>query len=186
MSRCYALKYDRSPCRNYASVLKRTSDHILYAPTCHYHTHFFEDWENGEHREINYIYIEHFEGMYPFTERILRDGVVDVSKRDIERIDMRTLETSQKDAYYAQFILLCAKYVEGFESSWNDELVNATLRTLWWQSRAIGPVPVTFNDILLLSNTITDPIERFYRVFSNFPARTNIQPTQEHGSKFVR
>ena len=170
MSRCYALTGNHKPCRNYGVVLEKDSEQVLYAPTCRHHTHYFDSWSERLHRFGKGL--EWSQPYYNHVKRVLEEGIVEIKKEHIEGLP--------EQRNYTHFILLCAKYVIGFKRSWNPVAFDRSLRNIWWQIFAVGPIYVSSQDLVLLMKCYDEPlVKSFYTVFTKFPDTGYQEPHEE-------
>lgn len=176
MSRCYALTNTFKPCRNYADVLNRDSETILYAPTCRKHTKYFDSWCSGLPRIGRRI--EWYAIKYNHIKRVVEDGIVDVKKE--------TIQSLPEGRNYTHLILLCAKYVDGFKRSWNPAAFDRSLRNIWWQIFAAGPVDVCSQDLVVLMKCYDEPlVQSFYTLLTKFPDSGYQEPYEEEWFRVV-
>ena len=150
MSACYALTASKKPCRNYA----------IGRHTCRHHTSYFtsktlEDWKPffwNLDLARNSIYRNHIESA-------LRAGILTVTQEFIASLRVRRS--------YAYFLLLCARWQDGFSYTWNEPLYEITVTQLWKWSSAIGPVTIRVDDIHTMIRE--KPTSLFYSTLALYP-----------------
>lgn len=172
MSRCYALTKEEKPCRGFGEILSRTDEEIIYSPTCKKHSGYeFKKIlvTNAQSLEWDSIY-------YNYYKRVLEDGVLEITKQDIEELPQGN---------YTHFLFLCAKYVPGFHFNWNRKRSLATLANLSWQRRSVGPVYVSKDDVILFASTIGSPVATLLYCLSYYPSKTYSQPDKEEWIRFI-
>jgi hypothetical protein len=172
MSRCYALTNQGTPCRNYGSILENSDNKILYSPTCSKHKSY--DFKKDLLTRAQALEWDSIE--YNYYKRVLEDGVLEITKEDID---------SLPKANYTHFLLLCAKYVNGFEFNWNKGRSLAALANLWWQSRSVGPIYVSKGDIIKLAQTCWNDITTLCYCLASFPGEKYLQPTKDEWIRFL-
>ncbi len=140
MSRCHALKKDKTLCRNYAEVLEESESTITYSPFCHIHKHPIITWKQ--------LY-RLARGMEWSTARcthiafLLENELVEVKKEDFA-----TLHTEHN---YVYFVLLCSRWITGFHRDWNPLVFDKAVTYLWQWHTAVGPVQIKLEDFHTLA-----------------------------------
>lgn len=152
MSHCHALTSKGSRCKSYASVLESSDSVVTYDYTCSKHKEYFkkekipDTWKNNRWRFVRSL--EKRPWLRHFIEDALRLGLVVPTEEEIASIPSRSS--------YTCFILLCAKYVDGFLLDWNSQLSAKVLRNLWIWVGSIGPMTITYSDIFsMIKNSVT-------------------------------
>ena len=138
MSRCYALNKKEKPCHSYATVLEESNERILYALTCSKHTHFFRTYRPT----LEDIFQLEFIPQRTFMENAFKKGLLYIDEDFIR--DIPVIEG------YTYFYLLCAKYLEEFEVSWNNSMATMALRVLWRLVGSIGPYTIGHEELFTI------------------------------------
>ena len=159
MSRCYALTSNFKPCRNYGEVLATDTGldgvpEIYYSPTCKCHRRFFDTWLSKLQRmahglEFRSVFRNHI-------QRVVQEGIVEIPASFIQGLG--------EEANYDHFIYICVKYMKGFKFEWNSRLCMESLRTCWWQSRALGPVQIDTDYIVDFLHCMENPCQGFFTI----------------------
>jgi hypothetical protein len=137
MSRCHALKKDKSLCRNYAEVLEENEDVITYSPFCHIHKHPTITWKRLAR------------GMEWSTARCTHLSFL--LEHELLEVKKEMFATLDPEKNYVYFVLLCARWLPGFHRSWNPQLFDEAVTYLWKWHMAIGPVQIKTEDFHTLT-----------------------------------
>jgi len=152
MSHCHALKKNNTRCRAFASIESCSDELIVYKHTCKAHANFFNTFI------LTKELIESLE-FWPGIASFLKDAF------ENDLICVKDLITELRNhSKYAYFYFLAAKYSQGFKL-WNIPLYHKTIRILWSWIGRIGPVVITYADILHLVKL--DPVPGFYAMLYN-------------------
>ena len=149
---CLALKSNGNRCRNYAVV--EDNDHVVRGFTCSAHKHYFEKPEKikrswlkyGVNANLDAAYLQHKPDQLEHVEEALANGLITVSKRDIQNI-VRHRNPTVRGERWAYFLMLVAKYTDDFHPEWNVQLWKDCVAQLWYWHHAIGPVEIMKEDI---------------------------------------
>lgn len=164
MSRCYAMTKKSRPCRNSSRIIGKTPDEILYSHLCDRHREYKFNIiiKNGlEWKPVERHYIE----------RVLKYKLVNITLEDVCRL--RDRRGWNNNSSYTHFILLCSRWVEGFDREWNPMAFNIAIKDLWRQSRSIGPVYVCWDDLITLGSCVKDCVQGFFLLLMNIPYSYN-------------
>ena len=173
MSRCYALKENLQPCRNYGMVLERTEDTILYSPYCKKHQR-----ERGTFYTVS---LEFHDRVRNYMERGLKDGVLDISEQFV-----RNLSNRGPNRNITFFILLLARWLPGFKRDWCPIIFDRSLGSLLVKMESEGPIQVTINDIITMAKCVGTPSEGFFAVLKGFPEeRAMYEPSRDKWYGYV-
>lgn len=172
-SSCYALTSTGKRCKGYASIVSQDDDLITYSPTCARHKHFFDDQAKlkahlfaplRRARHASARWVEWYPSRRIFIENALTFGLLDITREDIAALTPNICWTG--------FILLCARHVDGFSMDWNKGVTCEALGRLWLWMGSIGPIYVTYNDLLsVIGNSHPST---FYKVLINYPMNRGI------------
>lgn len=148
MSHCHALKKNNTRCRAFASIESCSEDLITYKHTCKVHEKYFDTFQLTKGLVES---LEFWPGISEFLKEAFQLELICV-KEDF----IASLTAHSK---YSYFYLLAARFSAGFKP-WNQSLYQKTFRLMWaWMGR-IGPVQITYADLLDLA--AIDPVPGFY------------------------
>jgi hypothetical protein len=153
MSHCHALKKNNTRCRAFASIESCSDDLIVYKHTCKIHENYFDTFQLTKNLVES---LEFWPGISEFLKEAFELDLVCVKEDFVESL--------ANHSKYSYFYLLAAKFSHGFRP-WNQPLYQKTFKLMWiWMGR-IGPVQITYADLLALAKI--DPMPGFYTmVFS--------------------
>lgn len=148
---CIALKSNGRPCRNYAS-LEEEGGKLVRGFTCSSHKHYFDNPEEIKRGWIKYSYasyLHHYDRKRECVETALANGLVKITEEDVKlmRNSSNPMATGRCWGY---FILLIARYTEGYSPEWNTRVWIATVMNVWRWIQGVGPVPFTWEDLQAL------------------------------------
>lgn len=147
---CLALKSNGNRCRNYA-VLEEGGE--VRGFTCSFHKHYFEKPEKIKrnwfrtHQSAGYLH--HAPDAREHVELALANGLITLTKEDIQSLP-RHRNPYVTGRRWAYFLLLVARYTEGFHPEWNLPLWKVCIAQLWIWLQAYGPVEIKKEDIQTL------------------------------------
>jgi len=148
MSHCHALKKNNTRCRAFASIESCSDDLVIYKHTCQTHTNYFDNFKMSKELVES---LEFWPGISHFFKEAFELELICV-KEDF----IASLANHSK---YAYFYLLAARFSAGFKP-WNQPLYKKTFRLMWVWMGSIGPVQITYADLLDLA--AIDPLPGFY------------------------
>ena len=166
MPKCYALTAIGRPCRNYSSK---------DSYTCLKHSLYFDQFSINDWKH-SLKYLEVCPRTKTHIENVMSIGIVQIPKEFVESL--------ANCRNYTYFILLCARWLEGFSYTWNEPLFNTALKKLWLWSSSIGPVVIKHDDILTMIRGNVK--ELFYKSFILYPHSLEFPYTKEHWSEYVK
>ena len=173
MSRCYALKNNLLPCRNYGMVVERTEDTILYSPYCKNH--------QREKGRIYTVSLEFHDRIRNYMERGLKDGVLEITEEFIKNLSQRVPHRN-----VTFFILLVARWVPEFKRDWCPNIFDRALGNLLVKMESEGPLEVTMKDIITMARCVGTPSEGFFAVLKGFPEeRAMYDPSRDKWYGYV-
>ena len=147
MSQCYALKKAYTRCRAFASIESCSDDVVTYKHTCQAHATYFDTFTFT--KELVEC-LEFWPGISQFFKEAFELELVCVKEEFIASL--------ANHSKYSYFYLLAARFSQGFKP-WNQPLYKKTFKLMWvWMGR-IGPVQITYAD--LLDMAAIDPVPGF-------------------------
>ena len=148
MSHCHALKKNNTRCRAFASIESCSDDIITYKHTCKVHATYFDTFTFTKELVES---LEFWPGISQFFKEAFELELVCVKEEFVAGL--------ANHSKYSYFYLLAARFSQGFKP-WNQPLYKKTFRLMWiWMGR-IGPVQITYADLLDLA--AIDPVPGFY------------------------
>jgi len=153
MSHCHALKKNNTRCRAFASIESCSDELILYKHTCKVHADFFDTFILTKELVES---LEFWPGIASFLKDAFENDLICVKEDFVAGL--------RNHSKYGYFYFLAAKYSQGFKP-WNIPLYHKTIRLMNMWRGSIGPVQITYEDLLHLVKI--DPVPGFYAIFYN-------------------
>lgn len=150
---CIALKSNGNRCRNYAVLETIEDSSTVRGFTCSSHTHYFENQEKIKQSWLRTnllaLYLHNKPDEREHVELALANGLITMTKEDIQTLP-RHRNSGITGRRWAYFLLLVARYTEGFRPEWNLEVWKLCVAQLWVWLQAYGPVEIKKEDIQTL------------------------------------